>query len=284
MNRFVLAFIIVLLLFFKATGQKSRITITGLTPFNSNELVVVFKYEEDSFPVADALPIGILYSSDYESVATCNYFQVLELLKQHARDNGANLIRITEHKGPGFNTLCDRITAHIYRIDSAAKYETFIIWNKERKLSWQDFKGKPKKFANKNVPAEGVCGFSFQYQKNAANSKFHTYLPNVFYCKLSWVNKDSSNNPGALQFQQLCFDIHELYARHCRSRIEAENLNKAKNSSEAMALYYAVSKRLSERLEACIEETEYGHNLSKLKEWQTSIEEELKEYERYSDI
>ncbi len=184
----------------------------------NNEFVLVLQ-KEDSFN-NDGIEIGSIKSGDNGFSSGCTYYEVIDKLKQIARDNGANLIKITEHKTPDQWSTCERLKAKIYKVPNFKTHEKEIEWTANRKLTWEDFKGNPKTFTNSNTAAETYCGFGFQTNRVTMFKNAKIFTLNSFNTNLSWIRPDQKNSADLLEHEQGHFDLCEVYTRQLRKKLE----------------------------------------------------------------
>ena len=97
-------------------------TITSKQPPLSDTDFVLVLQQQDEF-TNDGIEIGTIKSGDNGLSTNCTYFEVIDKLKQIARQSGANVIKITEHKGPDELSSCERLRARIYRVPNFRKHE-----------------------------------------------------------------------------------------------------------------------------------------------------------------
>lgn len=171
---FYLAFFTILIY---SCSPKIGSTITSKQPPLSDTDFVLVLQQQDDF-TNDGIEVGSIKSGDNGLSTNCTYFEVIDKLKQMARENGANVIKVTEHKGPDRLSSCDRFTAKIYKVPDFRKHEKGIEWSPNRKLTWEDFKGSPNqcqiqigrsnilRFSNK------LCDSTYQ-NKNICNNHFY---------------------------------------------------------------------------------------------------------------
>ena len=80
---------------------------------SENENVYVFEQDDSLF--SDLKKVGELKIGDSGFSTNCGYDIVLEKAKETARKSGANVVKITEVKNPGFASTCYRIKGILYR-------------------------------------------------------------------------------------------------------------------------------------------------------------------------
>ncbi|WPP49343.1 DUF922 domain-containing protein [Catalinimonas niigatensis] len=270
------------LFMFAACSPKLRSVINNpQEPLGTHEMVLVLGIQ-DPFE-NDGIDIGVLISSDNGFSTNCSYYEVIEHLKNLARENGANIVKITEHAVPDRLSSCDRISANIYKVPNFRKHEKEVEWNEKRKLTWEDFKGKQKIVSNNGVGAQSYCGFGFQSNYVTAFSKTKIFVRTTFDCDLSWVREDQINNAELLNHEQFHFNLSELYARQLRKRFAEVEINAFNLNVQANTIFKQVYTEYLERQEAYDYETNHGLDQEKQNEWQFTIENELAALSLYTE-
>ena len=253
-----------------------------MPPLKNDEFVAVFVPTDTDFPGATAIEIGVLYSVDYLPTGKATPQQLLNILKDHARMNGANALKITEIKSPKMTTDPDKVVATMYKIDSVRKYERVIFWSNDRKLNWDDFKGKPVLDTVNHLAAHGVADFIFQMERVYTTSKMNVYISTIFACQYSWVWPDSLQAQNALAFQQLKFDLTEVYARQCRLNFAKSGFNEVRDPDAARKAFHKIYLDYLDELEACSLEINYGRNHEKFRVWRKRVDDQLELLLEYS--
>jgi hypothetical protein len=146
-----------------------------------------------------------------------------------------------------------------------------LVYTSDRKLTWEDFKGKPK-FTEKNKGAQITVTINLKVKKVSFWSGRVTYDAYALAFKNeSWV-KDEYKDAYTLAHEQLHFDIAHIYAETLE--LEINNLNKdegrkvediVKKCTREMIAYQEVYDR----------ETHGGNNIGKQKQWATMIKKDL---------
>lgn len=93
---------------------------------------------------------------------------------------------------------------------------TTIMWDAERKLSWDDFQGKPD-YNFDDVSALTSSGII--HYKGCEDGKIIYKVQAYFEKNYSWVKPEAYTNHH-LAHEQIHFDITELYARKLRKALE----------------------------------------------------------------
>lgn len=256
-------------------------TITSKqTPLSDTDFVLVLQQQDDF--INDGIEIGSIKSGDNGLSTNCTYFEVIDRLKQLARQNGANVIKITEHKMPDRWSSCERLTAKIYRVPNFRKHEKEIEWTANRKLTWEDFKGSPKIISNSNTAAQTYCGFGFQTNYVTILTKAKIFTKNTFTCNLSWVRPDQKDKADLLEHEQGHFDLCEVYTRQLRKKLEEKKLTVLNLNTDANIIFKDVYVLYLDRQELYEKETNHGLNRQKQIEWTATMSAELNDLSNYT--
>ena len=106
--------------------------------------------------------------------------------------------------------------------------ETVIVWQKNRKLSWDDYKGKPQhRFA-----AASTVYSMYRHIYKDANGNITASIKAYFYPKDSW--KGHYLDDALLAHEQKHFDIVELYARKLRKQLMAIKVSNEEDAQQKM--------------------------------------------------
>lgn len=272
-------FLLSLTLWFSC-APKLRSTITNpQEPLASDEFVLVLGLE-DPFK-NDGIHIGTLKASDNGLSSKCSYQEIMDHLIVLARESGGNILKITQHKAPDLYSSCNRMEAEVYLVPNYQKHERSIYWSDRRKLTWEDFKGKPRSTASELSGAETNTVIEFQ-------SYAPRYLkPDIIItasidCTRSWVRENQKDNDNLLRHEQLHFDISEVYARKMRKAINEEKINSTNVSEKVSRIFERIYGVYSKRQERYDEETDHGLDEKKQKEWELKISKELLDLSAYS--
>ncbi len=264
--------ILITLLF--ACSPKMGSTIMRSQPALADSDFILVLQKEDAFK-NDGIEIGSISSTDNGFSTNCTYYDVLDKLKQMARRNGANLIKITKLKNPDEWSTCVRLEASIYKVPNCKIHETSIEWTADRKLNWDDFKGTPTAIYNKDAAAVTYCGFGYEASSATIFSKTKIVISNTFSTKLSWVMPDQQYRQDLLAHEQGHFDLCEVYTRQLRKELEQKRLTAFNLNSVGKAIFKAVYASYMERQELYETETMHGLNKLKQQDWENTIEVEL---------
>ncbi len=266
-------------LFYSCSPKIGSIINSKQIPLSENDFVLVLQ-KDDSFN-NDGKEIGTIKSGDNGFSINCTYFEVIDKLKQLARQNGANIIKIIEHRSPDLSSTCERITAKIYKVPNFRIHEKEIEWTINRKLTWEDFKGNPKPISNSNSAAQTYCGFGFQTNQVTMFKKAKIFTKNTFDCNLSWVRQDQKNRQDLLEHEQGHFDLCEVYSRQLRKKLEEKRLTVFNLNNDANTIFKEVYALYLDRQELYEQETNYGLNRQRQIEFSARISKELRDLNSY---
>ncbi|WP_298480968.1 DUF922 domain-containing protein [uncultured Maribacter sp.] len=156
---------------------------------------------------------------------------------------------------------------------NAQEYDT-IIWQKNTKLTWEDFKGKPP--LSDRVAATTASGITYRYSAIQMGDKMQVdfKVTTFFYPQKSWY-KPSVCDSVILGHEQLHFDISELYARKLKKRLNAKEYSK-NVKAEVRKIYNEVVEELNVFQNKYDEETNFSRDREKQSLWKVKIEKALK--------
>lgn len=155
--------------------------------------------------------------------------------------------------------------------------DSLILWQKDRKLEWEDFKGKQLNFHG-NVLAETHGKISI------INCEFTDYVPvykiGTYFEKLSsWtITKDSTS----LEHEQIHFDIYELFARKIRKafyRLNEEQNIDLKKYEATFNSFIEENNKYNE-----LYDVDVITNQAKQQKWRECIAKELEELKEYEYV
>ncbi|MEO6303976.1 MAG: DUF922 domain-containing protein [Bacteroidia bacterium] len=154
-----------------------------------------------------------------------------------------------------------------------------ILWNLERPLTWDDFKGKPERRF-----AAASTSYDILKEVNKGTSKNATVkIEAVFFCQSSWKKK-SWINEQVLEHEQKHFDIVELYARKLRKTISETKFSSfADLETKIQSLYDINDKEMDKYQDKYDDETDGSMNGDKQREWQKSIMKDIKDLDAHKE-
>jgi hypothetical protein len=281
MKKSVLLLIILPLLVLNSCSPKIAPTITSKqNPISEDEIVLVI--DELSFFENDGIKVGTVKSTDKGFSTNCNYDDLIATIKKLCRENGANILKINNHKLPDQRSSCDRIEATLYKVPNYKIHEKKIEWSKERKLTWYDFKQETSPISALGYGAETSCELELKSNNTNLFSKAKLKVTNTFFCNHSWVNLKNTQNDILLEHEQLHFDLSEVYARELRKKIIEKNFNIFNLMKESDKLFKECIALNKERQSLYDKETSHGIDTLEQKKWKKNIEMELSKLQDFS--
>ena len=155
----------------------------------------------------------------------------------------------------------------ILAVDDPIKY-----WS-DFELTWSDFREINKSGQTGSELVYNLVYREITFKQN--DTVINRYLAYCYMDKqLSWVDQNSENDQQ-LKFNQVIFDIVELYRRklqHDLDRVELSNM-----AEECYRTKYLLCQLQIDRF---CDETENGKNLEQLQLWEQKIHDELKSLEK----
>ena len=145
-----------------------------------------------------------------------------------------------------------------------------VEWNKERKLTWEDFKGTPPSITETNAAASTRCGFDVSAESNGSGELIAVTIKNMFFCDRSWVRQDKRNRLDLLEHEQAHFDLCEVYARRLRKRVKDSNYKLDIDNA-----IFEVFEAFRKRQKLYDKETNHSRNNEKQVAWLKTIADEL---------
>ncbi|SDJ38150.1 hypothetical protein SAMN05421542_3374 [Chryseobacterium jejuense] len=148
-----------------------------------------------------------------------------------------------------------------------------FIWSKERKLQKEDYKLITR---DNNVPIRSAINFSYHLRGfNVFNNNFNRNIINKFSRNSSALNPVSDNISAMIAYQQLNFDLSEVYARKMRKELLIHKNKLWKGFDYADSIFNNLTVEYVKTQALMNEETHYGLNVQKLQDWNQKINDEL---------
>lgn len=150
--------------------------------------------------------------------------------------------------------------------------ECVITWSPQRKLNWDDYKGKPK-------PRFAAASTVYSMGRNIyeEDGKIFARIEAYFYCNDSW-KKEAWISDEVLAHEQKHFDIVELYARKLRKQASEFTYSGLKNAEERIdSLYKIISKEMDVFQDQYDDATDGSMNGDAQREWIKKIDDDLKQ-------
>ena len=169
------------------------------------------------------------------------------------------------------------------RNDPKSEASTEISWKKDRKLTWNDFRGPVPYDAEDQTAAATFCGIGFETQGiGAKNQNLKVKVYNTFYIGNSWARTEEMND-DVLAHEQGHFDLCELYTRKLRERMTDLRASANTIKPTLRRIYDELQDEYKNRQELYEEETGHGVNIAEQKKWEKMLEKELSDTEKWSE-
>lgn len=254
--------------------------LSGSVNAAGSDIMVVIDVT-DSTPVNGAVIAEIKFK-DKGFKTKCTYIDAINYLKEQAKEHGANVIKITQHKYPDAWSSCHRMEATLYHVVDAGALEKEIIWTTGRLLAAADFKAERSPLPASGLGAVSDCGISFASSAANAFAKVRFSVQAVFTTGRSWIHPEHTNDSDLLNHEQKHFDLCELYARKLYKELMDAGLTAA-TMQQANNIFKAVYNEYNERQYKYDTETEHGTNREEQVKWNAIILEELNALNAYAD-
>ncbi len=159
------------------------------------------------------------------------------------------------------------------------KEDEVISWSKERKLTWEDYKGRPQR---RFAAASTVYSLGRKVI-NEKNGVIVAQISAYFYCNDSW-KKESWINESVLAHEQKHFDIVELYARKFRKRLREMIFLNANDAEDKIdSLYHVINKEMDVFQDKYDDETDGSMDGDGQKKWSNNIDNEISSLEKFQN-
>ncbi len=234
---------------------------------------------DDPIPVG-ARKIQIIEVGKTETINS--YSALMNSARQLAAKSDANIIKINTIKAKNSSNVYDYLSATLYKAEQPHKYEKEFAWDKNRKLTWDDFRGPIREDMGDQVAAATFCGIGFETNAidNKAN-KVQVLVYNTFMTNQSWVRNEVKNK-DILGHEQCHFDICELYTRKMREKMQHIDVPASQIKNVLNHIYDEVSSEYEARQEQYEQETEHGLIDGTQQRWTAEIARELNETAQYA--
>jgi hypothetical protein len=158
--------------------------------------------------------------------------------------------------------------------------QEIIPWSADRKLTWEDFKGKPLK--TEWAAATTASGISYEFSTSGTldNLKVNFKVYTDFYPQKSWYRPEMCNSV-VLSHEQLHFDISELFARKMRQKLKETSFTK-NVKAEVRKIYRETLKSLTAFQNKYDHQTNFSRNIEQQLIWNKKISDALSSKESRS--
>ena len=156
------------------------------------------------------------------------------------------------------------------------KNEELIRWNENQKLTWADYKGKPKENSDAAASTATYLGFEFNVGKNGFDYK----ITCTFSKTKSW---GLHKTDYILTHEQGHFDIAEIYARKLNKMMREYNFDKDNFKKDLKTIYESIALEKDAYQNQYDVETNHSIKREQQAEWLKKISDQLKDLAAFSD-
>ena len=150
-------------------------------------------------------------------------------------------------------------------------------WDRENKLTWSDFQGKPDR--ESKYKASTTCEIVCRMEITESEALVTVYC--FFNKKESWTKSDDTY---LLNHEQRHFDLYEVYTRKMRlAFMEIKETDANKIANQVKKIYNKYFRECSNIQDQYDSETRYSNNREKQQEWNRRIDTLIKETEALTD-
>ncbi len=204
----------------------------------------------------------------------CTYFELQQVAESAAAAAGANVLHIISKTQHSRSQPCDAVEVAFYRGSNPRQAEQSFRWNRGRKLTWDDFRGKVRNGAGDHIAAETSCGIAIETSLTGSGSLAKVYVYNTFDKQQSWVRRDFDRD-DVLRHEQGHWDICELYTREMQRRFDNARIRGDHLKEDVEKIYDGVSRAYEARQELYEQQTMHGTVLSEQQRWTQMLATEL---------
>lgn len=159
--------------------------------------------------------------------------------------------------------------------DNKSSTKNELLWQTDRKLQWNDFKGQPKYWSN--FAAQTVTTIEQSYTCDADN--FKLTLIAKFNKSKSWTK--TSKSKRILAHEQKHFDLTELYARKMRKTYQELTAPCQMGTAALNKIYNDLFEELRQLQILYDVETDHGLKTKAQQQWDDFIALGLNKYSKY---
>lgn len=254
----------------------SKFSNTNLEPWDDELGFAVLEKNAKVEPTA--IKVGLIRVGEGGMTVGCDYGSMINLIIEKAKANGANLVRVMEHKEPDYWSTCHRIKAFAYRVEDVSEYEKWIKWSPARPLTAKVFKASAE---NRPLDFRTISRMMYSW-KQVEGRKIELRTWAEFSCSESYISKTMIKDTLGLAIQQLLFDNTEVYSRSILKEVIDKDIYDFNRISEELS---PVADRIVRNLDkrADLITVEIARDRSNYARWRAQIDKELRDLIEYDD-
>lgn len=150
-----------------------------------------------------------------------------------------------------------------------------VDWNQHRKLTWDDFKGRPDPATGNAALTSTSINIDYSYN----NKEFKYSIRCRFDPSKSWGRV---RNAHILGHEQAHFDIAEIHARLLYKMVKQYKFRPATVNEDIAAIYESVMQQHHQMQAAYDGQTDYSRKPPQQTEWQETIAQSLEALAGYA--
>lgn len=162
---------------------------------------------------------------------------------------------------------CSSLLQNPFVMQPKPSTDTFISWNENRKLSWDDYKGVPD--MDLKASAITYCELGFRMSKPTIFHKTKYVVYNNFFPEQSWVKPEFKTDEILLKHEQGHFDLAQVYAKKLNLSLQK------KHPAQARKIWKKIYDKYVQAQQRYDRETKYGTDSLQQKKWNEYIQKEL---------
>jgi hypothetical protein len=163
-----------------------------------------------------------------------------------------------------------------FKVNNVAVDKDVIIWDKDVKLTWDDFKAK----APKTTTLGATTDAGIMLNTVSSSPDVEISIKSIFKKSKSWVK---TKTDLLLNHEQLHFDISELFARKTRKIFAEKKFNKKSLSNEMTALFKSQMLKLEAYQSKYDKETDHSRKSDKQTLWEKNVLKDIKDLDSVKD-
>jgi predicted secreted Zn-dependent protease len=154
--------------------------------------------------------------------------------------------------------------------------EGLVDWNQERRLTWEDFQGKPDPTTGNAALTSTSINIDYSYNKRELKYSIRCQ----FDPAKSWGRV---RNNHILGHEQAHFDIAEIHARYLYKTLQEYKFRSSTVNEDIARMYEAVMQKHHEMQSQYDSETDYSRKPTIQKEWEEHIAKSLNDLAAYAN-
>jgi hypothetical protein len=154
-----------------------------------------------------------------------------------------------------------------------------IFWSKTKKITWNNYK-KAYNHTMVNPLMTMISTHYIHYVTQKGDTLVVDNYP-IFFPKDSYV-KPELKTKTRLQHEQVLFDLYEVWARKLKKDIATASFSSHSYTVYLQSMHKTNLQNRNNEILKYRNETNYGENAAKQKEWAAKIQKELQELEKYN--